>query len=450
MHLLAIGLNHKTAPLELREQLSFSSATLCAFLDRQHQHQSKANQTDTLLENVIVSTCNRLEYYALVQSPQTAAETIIELLSQAFQVSSPAFRSHLYYLQDEDVVNHLMRVASGLDSMVLGEAQILGQVVEAYQLAQAHHTADTILSRLFEKAIHAGKRARTETGIGLNPASISSIAIRLAQQHLGDLSNQVVMILGTGEMGILAVKALRKQGVKKLLIVNRTKKRADQLAAEWDATVLTFDQLETGLGQADLVVGSTAAPHPVLHQYQVAHVMKTRPEQPLLIVDIALPRDVDPNVNEVPDVYLYNIDDLQNQIADSLKARQQEIPKVETIIAEETTEFMNWYCSLNVVPTITNLRQQFETIRQQELKRALNRLQDLDEREQKIITELSQRLMNKFLHQPTVRLRAEAAQGNGITYLSAIRELFALEGSQSTIEELKNETTDSPTHRKSQ
>jgi glutamyl-tRNA reductase len=428
MQLLAIGLNHRTAPLKIREQVSFNTSALCPFLEGHDcQNAQLIQESDRPVESVVLSTCNRLEYYALAENLETATEQIIEFISQASQIPRTTFQSHLYHLHDEAVVKHLMRVAAGLDSMVLGEAQILGQVVQAYQEAQVYHISGLVLSRLFEMAIHAGKRARTETEIGLNPASISSVAIRLAQHHLGDLSKRAVMIVGAGEMARLASKALLKQGIQRLLVVNRTKSRAEELATRWDVTPLTFDQLEEGISQVDLVVTSTAAPHTILHQNQVAQAMQARPDRPLLIIDIALPRDVDMNVGQLPGVQLYNIDHLQTQIEESLKARQQEIPKVEAILATETAQFMNWYRSLGVVPTLTSLRQRFEDIRQQELQRALNRLGPLDEREQKIVAELSRRLMNKFLHQPTVRLRAEAARGNGITYSRALRELFALE-----------------------
>jgi glutamyl-tRNA reductase len=433
MHIFVIGLNYKSTPLELREQLSFTSSTFCAFLnqlDRPQLHSNLAPKSSHTLESVVVSTCNRLEYYTLTPKPEPAREEIINRLGRAFEIPSSVFRPHLYSLQDEAAIDHLMRVAAGLESMVLGESQILGQIAHTYQSALAHNTAGPILSRLFEMAIHAGKRARTETMIGHNPASVSSIAIRLAQQQLGNLADRVVMILGVGEMGSLATKTLSKQGVKKLLIVNRTKERADQEAAQWNATALTFDQLELGLSQADLVISSTAAPHPVLHTYQVARAMETRSERPLLIIDIALPRDVEENVGKLPGVHLHNIDQLQSQLADNLKDRQREIPKVEAIITQEIEVFMNWYCSLDVVPTITSFRQQFEMIRQQELERALNRLQGLDEREQKIVAELSHRLLNKFLHKPTARLRQEATRGNGIMYTTALHELFALDTDQ--------------------
>ncbi len=421
MHILTIGLNHKSAPVNLREQLSFTPAMLCAVLNRLSQSKSP-----NLVENIILSTCNRMEYYTLTAHPEQARQEIIHLLSQTFQIAPSVFEPHLYHLQDEVAIGHLMRVAAGLDSMVLGEAQILGQLVTAHQTALAHSTAGTILARLFEMSIHAGKRARTETAIGLNPASVSSIAIRLAQQHLGDISQQVVLILGAGEMGHQAVKVLVNQGVKNLLIASRTKENAERLATQWHGTALTYDQLASGLIQADLVICATAAPHIVLHQNQVAQAMSARPDRRMLVIDIALPRDVETSVGDLPNVTLHNIDHLQSHIADNLATRRKEIPKVETIINQEATAFGNWYHSLGVVSTITSFRQQFEAMRQQELERTLNRLPDLNEREQKIVAELSQRLLNKFLHEPTVRLRTEAARGNGIVYTLALNELFAL------------------------
>ncbi len=426
MHLSVIGINHKTAPVELREQLSFSSSTVCAFLTENKQIPA-LTPTPESRESVVVSTCNRLEYYTLAKNVPASTRAVIKLMSQLSGLPIPAFESHLYRHQDDAVINHLMHVAAGLDSMVLGESQILGQLVQAYQSAQTHQTVGPILSRLFEKAIHTGKRARTETDISLNPASISSIAIRLARKHLGNLSNKTVMILGAGEMGHLTIKALVKQGVKKMFVVNRTQERANQLAAQWNATPLTFDHMDSGLTQADLVVTSTAAPHVVLHHHQINKVMQQRSDRPLLIVDIALPRDVDTSVGQVANVHLYNIDDLQNQVEDNLKARENEIPKVETIIDEEVADFLNWYTSLKVVPTITTFREQFDAIRQQELERTLNRMNDLSKKEKKLVAELSHRLMNKFLHEPTVQLRAAAANGNGIEYVHALHDLFSLD-----------------------
>ena len=430
MHLLAIGLNYKSTPLEIREQLSFTPATLCAFLEQlpsQVRSAQNGRRDEELFESCVLSTCNRLEYYALVQTPSVATERIINRFSQACHLSERAFRSYLYAYQDEAAVRHLMRVTAGLDSMVLGEAQILGQVVKAYQTALAHRTIGSTLSRLFEMAIHAGKRVRKETNIGLNPASISSVALRLAREQIGDLSGRTGLVLGAGEMGHLTVQNLVSHGVTKLLIANRTQERARQLAAQWDATPLTFDQLEVGLTKADLVIASTGAPHTVLHRHQVSRAMQRRADRPLVVIDIAVPRDVDAEVGDLPGVHLYNIDHLQSKLAHNLQTRRQEVPGVEGIIAQEAANFLEWRRSLSAVPTITDLRGQFDHTRQRELERALNRLNGLDRKDREIITELSYRLMNKFLHHPTIRLREESAHGNGELYTSIARELFALE-----------------------
>ncbi len=423
MHILTVGLNHKTASVSLREKLSFSSATLCAFLD----HLDEPGHNTAIRETTILSTCNRLEYYALTHHPDIAFREIVTQLSQTFNISPAEFEPHLYQLQDDAAIEHLMRVACGLDSLVLGEAQILGQVASAHQSAQAHGSSGKILGRLFDIAIHAGKRARTETNIGVNPASVSSVAVHAAMDFLGNLAEKTVMVLGAGEMGMLTLQSAAKFGAQKFIVVNRTRENAEKRAAEWNAQPLTFDEIESGLRQADLVISATGAPHTVLHRETVAGVMAQRPHRPLMIVDIALPRDVDDDVTEISGVRLYNLDDLQHQVADNIQARRGEIPKVETIIREEMATFGNWYRARNVVPTIAAFRQQIDTIRQQELERALKRLPDLDDRQQAVIAELAHRLTNKFLHHPTIRLRAEAANGNGVEYAHALHELFALE-----------------------
>ncbi len=424
MHILSIGLNHKTAPVSLREKLSFSSATLCAFLDRLDDD---ATTPSAIRETTILSTCNRLEYYALTDTPQQAYTEIVSRLSRTFNISPTDFEPHLYQLLDDDAIEHLMRVACGLDSLVLGEAQILGQVSSAHQSAQAHSASGKILGRLFDMAIHAGKRARTETHIGMNPASVSSVAVHLAMDFLGSLAEKTVMVLGAGEMGMLTLQAAAKFGAQNFIVVNRTRKNAEKRAVEWHAQPLTFDEIETGLRQADLVITATGAPHTVLHREIITEALESRPQRPLLIVDIALPRDVDDDVAEIPGVQLYNLDDLQRQVVDNLESRRQEIPKVEKIIAEEKTAFRHWLHARDVVPTIAAFRRQIDAIRQQEVERTLHRLPNLDEHQKAIVAELAHRLTNKFLHHPTVRLRTEAANGNGVEYAHALHELFALE-----------------------
>jgi len=431
MNIFAVGLNHKTTPVELRERLSFSSATLCAFLNGVCKPSSKdaypQKQVQSILsETVILSTCNRMEIYALTSDPQQGVIEIKTRLSQILNIPIADFDPFLYTLHQHDAIEHLMEVSCGLASLVLGESQILGQVANARQSAQTHGSVGKVLMRLFDMAIHAGKRARTETGIGVNPASVSSVAVHLAKDNLGNLADKTVMVLGAGEMGMLTLEAAAGLGAQKFIVVNRTRQNAEARAKEWNALALTFDEIDEGLRQADLLITATGAPHTVLHSQIVETAMAKRADRKLMIVDIAVPRDVDDNIAKIPGVRLYNLDDLQHQVEDNIKARRHEIPKVKTIIAEEISSFINWYRARDVVPTIATFRQQMETIRQQELERVLHRLPDLDKQQQAIIAELAHRLTNKFLHAPTVRLRAEAAQGNGIEYAHAINELFAL------------------------
>jgi len=427
MPILAIGLNHKTAPVSVRETLSFSSSTLCSFLNGLNPSRADRATPRIVHESVVLSTCNRLEIYAFATSAQRAYDEIINRLSRFFNLPPENFEGHLYVLREEEAVSHLMRVVCGLDSLVLGEAQILGQVSNAYQSAKIHQTAGKILSRLFEMAIHAGKRVRTETAIGFSQASVSSVALRLAETQVGNLADKTLMVLGAGEMGMLTLKTAGLQGVQNFIVVNRTKANAERLAAQWNALPLTFDDIEDGLAQADVVVTSTGAPHTILHKTQIAQAMSRRSDRPLFIVDIALPRDVDDDVTDVPRVHLSNLDNLQAQVEDNLKVRQQEIPAVETIINQEKTAFLNWSQSQNIIPTLNAFRNQIDAICQKELARALNRMPDIDDTQQKIMAEMAHRLTNKFLHQPTVRLRQEAARGNGVEYVELLHNLFALE-----------------------
>ena len=302
-------------------------------------------------------------------------------------------------------------------------------------MALAHQTIGSTLSRLFEMAIHAGKRVRAETAISHNPASVSSVAVQLAKHHLGELSEQVVMVLGAGEMGTLTVQALINQGVNQIQVVSRSQESAEQLATAWqggsqpttEISAFTLADLSKALPDTDLIIASTGATQPVLHQKTVAQAMAIRPERPLLVVDIGLPRDVEATVNDLPGVHLYNLDDIEVQMANSLKERKQEIPYVEMIIGEEVSSFWDWYHARAVLPTITRFRHQVESIKEQELDRTLKRMQHLAQRDQELVAELAHRLANKLLHPPTVHLKAEAARGNGILSARTVHQLFGLE-----------------------
>jgi glutamyl-tRNA reductase len=424
MKILLIGLSHKTAPVEVREKLTFSHAMLRSALTHFDHTHPQAHLED-VREGMILSTCNRLEIYTLVRDADIAERAIIDFLGHACDVSPELFSQHLYIYHDEAAVRQLFRVAAGLDSMVLGEPQILGQITDAYEAALSQGTAGTILSALFRAAIHAGKRVRTETAIGVNPSSISSVAAALAGQLLGDLSERQVLLIGAGEMGTIAVRALQKRGVSKIVVANRTYKNAEQLAKAWGGRAITFQQLPEAMIATDIIITSTGAPHTILNRELLEPAMVARLERPMFIIDIAVPRDVDPDVTEIPNVHLRDIDDLQSQAEDNVRERESEIPWVEAIMEEEMAQFLKWLSSLDVVSTITDLRQQFEELRQRELERLFNRL-DLDEHERELIATMSHRLVNKILHEPTLRLKQETANGNGAIYISTMRQLFLL------------------------
>jgi len=425
MNILLLGLNHKTAPVEVRERLDFSPTMLRSALTHFDVTHTQAHLKD-VREGVILSTCNRMEVYTLAHDPQVACKSIVKFLSRVSDVDPKTFARYLYIDQDETAVRHLMRVAGGLDSMVLGEPQILGQITDAYEAALAQQAAGTVLSALFRAAIHAGKRARTETAIGVNPASISSVAAGLAMELLGDLSGRQVLLIGAGEMGAIAVRSLLSRGAAGITVANRTYKNAVQLAKAWDGKAITFQQLPEVMVQVDIIITSTGAPHTILDRKQLEPVMASRPERPLFIIDIAVPRDVDPNVLELPNIYLHDIDDLQSQAEENVLERKSEIPRVEAIIDEEAGRFLDWLASLDVVSTITDLRRQVAQLRQLELERLFNRL-DLDEQQQELVATMSHRLINKILHEPTLRLKKEAANGHGPAFTATLRYLFALD-----------------------
>jgi len=425
MKILLIGLSHKTAPLAVRERLTFTSTMLRSALTHFDSTHPQAH-LDDVREGVILSTCNRMEVYAFVHRPEVARQAIIKFLSRSCDIAPTEFVDHLYVCEDDEAIRHLLRVASGLDSMVLGEPQILGQITEAYEAALSQGATGLVLSALFRAAIHTGKRARTETMIGVNPSSVSSVAASAASELLGDLSLRNLLLIGAGEMGAIAAKALMKRGASDIVVANRTYRNAVQLAQELSGKAITFQQLSEAMVRADIIITSTGAPHTILNRKLLEPAMAERPERPLFIIDIAVPRDVDSNVTEIANVYLRDIDSLQSQADDNVEERTAEIPRVELIVEEETNQFLDWFCSLGVVPTITDMRRRVESVRQQELELLFNRL-DLDERDRQLVEKMSHRLVNKILHQPTTRLKKEAAAGNGVAYTTALRHLFALD-----------------------
>jgi glutamyl-tRNA reductase len=422
MKILCLGLSHHTAALAVREALSLPAPALRAALARFSC--GREDRPVAVRELVILSTCNRLELYAA--APAADFAPLVALLAESSGRPPAEFDASLYRHEGDEAIRHLCRVAAGLDSLVLGEPQILGQVTDAYAAALGQGAAGPVLAALFRSAIHAGKRARTETAIARNPASVSSMAIRLAEERVGDLAAAHILVVGAGEMAELAVAALHKRGVAGLTVVNRTLERAAQLADRWGGRALTFERLADALAEADIIITSTGAPHLIIGPEVVAPALAARPERPLVFVDIAVPRDVDPDVNQLPGARVYDLDDLQAHLEDAVAEREREAPRAEAIAAEEAAAFGAWLERLEILPVISDLRAKAEAIRRAEVERTLRHLDHLDDADRERIEALASALVNKLLHDPTVRLKAEANNGHATEYAAAVRYLFGL------------------------
>lgn len=422
MRIQCVGLNHRSAPLELRERMAFSAARARATLARCGC--GDREPTGSFSELVVLSTCNRTELYAAASEPVT--EALIELLAESSGVPRPEFEAHLYRLDHPQSAAHLFRVAVGLDSQILGEPQVLGQVGEAYMLALGVGSAGLLLSRAFRAAIHAGKRARHETAIAVKPATISSVAVHHIASLAPDLQQLAVLVVGAGEMAELSVEALRKRGVQRITVINRTVARAEALARRWSATARPFEALQSTLAEADVVICSTGAPHVVIHREQVAEAMQGRPDRPMILMDIAVPRDVEDSVDTLDQVYRYDLERLEQQLSQSIEGRQAEVPRVEAIVAEELEAFNAWYEELSVLPVIKALRQQAEQLRRRELTRTLRRLPDLPPEAQHELDTLTRALVKKLLHEPTMFLKAQSKNGRAGEYALIARRLFGI------------------------
>jgi glutamyl-tRNA reductase len=426
MPLAVVGLSHRTAPVEVRERFAFGRSEAPGLL-------AEMVDSGTADEAVLLSTCNRTELYLSLGDPARGERAVRSLLERRIDASAAVASRHLYVRRDRTAVEHLYRVTAGLESMVLGEPQIQGQVREAYQLALGSHggrgpVVGTTLNRLFQTALGVGGRVRSETDLGLGAASISSAAVELAKKIFGSLAGRRAMILGAGEMSEVTLECLRAEGVRSSIVTNRTYERAVELAAKWGGEAVRFDDFASALKGVDIVICSTSAPHPVITRDRFRAALPQGAVRPLCIIDIAIPRDVDPRVADEPNVFLYNIDDLQQIVTANLERRTGEIPRAETIVSSGVEEFWSWYSSLVVVPTIRELRERSEALRRQEVERVLQRLSHLSAEDQGAIDALTKALLNKLLHSPTVRLREAAGNGRGTTALDTVRYLFELDG----------------------
>src|SRR5215213_9875532 len=418
MPIISIGLNHTTTPVHLRERLAFTEEQVRVSLSRF----SCGENHSSLAELIIISTCNRIELYAA--SDDLAYADLEVFVSDVRGVPLQEFRPHIYRFHDMNSARHLFEVAAGLDSLVVGEPQILGQITRALELARGQNAAGPMLNRLFQAAIHAGKRARTETAISRNPASVSSLAASVAEKVLGHIKTASVVVLGAGEMAELTVEALRKRGVEKIRVINRTLERAQAMAKRWNAESSTYEFLQQGLCEADVLISSTAAPHLMLDATMVREAMQSRAERPLVLIDIAVPRDIDPEAAKLPHVTLFDIDGLNAQLEDYLTRRMDEVPHVRQILEEELSEFEEYLKSLEMLPIIVDIQQQAESIRMAELEKTLRRMPDLTHAQRERIEALTQSLVRKLLDRPTRRLRAEATSHRSAELAALARALF--------------------------
>ena len=420
VNLILVGVNHKTTPVEIREKLAFTKGKIEESVDRLF------NFPD-IIEHTILSTCNRVEIYARANCQDSAIKAIKQFICDFHEVSPVELEDHFYSYRNEEAVEHLFRVSSSLDSMILGEAQILGQVKDAYSLAKDLRSTGLVLNQLFEKAFSIAKKVREETGIAERSVSISSAAVELAQKIFDDLENRTVMLVGTGEMAELAAKHLISYGVKTVYVTSRTYDRAANLARTLNGSALDFEAFKNELHRADIVITSTSASNFIIKKEMVEKAIHERKNKPIFFIDIAVPRDIEPDINDLENIYLYDIDDLHVVVSANMKEREKEADNAMNLISQEVTKFNNWVGTLDAVPTIVEIRKKAENIRMQEIEKTLKKISYLSEDDKKLLRQMSSSIVSKILHKPTIKLKQKTQSEDGHVYLKAIRHLFHLD-----------------------
>lgn len=434
MSLAVVGLSHHTAPVDVRERLVFSPTQAEKALIH-------ITASDAVGEAVILSTCNRTELYyaepgtegtparARAAAVEASRASAVEILAERAGTTPDGLGRYLYHHRGRDVAQHLFRVVSSLDSMILGEAQIQGQVKSAYELAAALESPVTgpVLSRLFQTALNVGGRVRNETALGMGAASVPAAAVELGRKIFGSLKGRHALVLGAGEMSELALEALKGEGVEGVVVANRSTARAEELAARAGARAASYDQVAELVPETDIIATATSAPHAVLTRQLMEQALEGGRTRPLLVLDIALPRDVEPAVGELDNVFLYDIDDLTQIVDRNLEKRKTELPRAERIVQTAVDDFWTWYNSLEVVPLIRALRGQAESYRRVEVEKALRKLEHLAPEDREAVEVLTRQILNKVLHHPTVRLREAANNGRGPTVVEAARYLFQID-----------------------
>lgn len=420
MHILVVGLNYKTAPVEIREKLNFQPDELAVAMKQLKKQKS-------VLENVIVSTCNRTELYAVVDQLHTGRYYIKAFLAEWFGLDKDEITPYLTIFEQDGALDHLCKVACGLDSMILGETQILGQVRSSFLLAQEHNTIGTIFNQLFKQVITLAKRSHSETDIGANAVSVSYAAVELAKKIFGDLRSKHVLILGAGKMGELAVQNLHGSGVGKVTVMNRTLQKAEELANRFDGNAKGINELQCGLIEADILISSTGAKNFVITKEMVTHVEKMRKGRPLFMVDIAVPRDLDPKLADLDSVFLYDIDDLQGIVEANLQERKVAAEKIELMIEEEIVQFKQWINTLGVVPVIAALRNKALTVQAETMESIERKMPNLTERERKVLNKHTKSIINQLLKDPIVKVKELSAEPNAQESLELFKKIFNIE-----------------------
>jgi len=420
IRIVNIGMNHETAPVELRELAAVGEHKIDEVM-------STMRTIKDIKESIVLSTCNRVEILFTTENEEGATESVIDFLCRYSQISREKLLPLLYIFYDQEAIRHIFRVGSSMDSLIIGEPQILGQVKEAYRVAVNHKSSSVILNKLMHRTFSLAKKIRTETEISGSAVSISFAAVELAKKIFGDLEGKKVLLIGAGEMAELAATYLLHNRVAKIMVANRTFHRAVEVADQFHGETISFEEIGDQLLHIDIVITSTASPEPILFTNQVKKAMKGRKNQPLFFIDIAVPRDIDPQINEIENAFVYTIDDLKGIIELNLSKRKDEAVKAERMVDEEVIKFSEWLKTLDVVPTIVALKEKLKTIRQIELKKTLSNLGDLTPEQKKNVEKLALSITKKVLNDPIIFLKSKENRSSRNLYLDIARRLFNLD-----------------------
>lgn len=420
MHTIVVGVNYRSAPLEIREKLSFIENDL-------QQAMQALNKQKSILENIIVSTCNRTEIYAVVDQLHTGKYYVKQFLADYFDIAQESFSQYLFVYEKDEAVEHLFRVTAGIDSMVLGETQILGQVKGSFLAGQEIGTTGTVFNQLFKQAVTLAKRAHSETAIGENAVSVSYAAVELGKKIFGNLKNKHVVILGAGKMGELAIRNLQGSGADRITVINRTFEKAEVLADKFGGKAKPLSELQCALLDADILISSTGAQDFVIDLELMQFVEKLRKGKPLFLVDIAVPRDMDPRIGDLPNVFLYDIDDMQGIVNANLAERERAAKQIVTMIDKEANQFSDWLTTLGVVPVISALRERALGIQSETMASIENKMPDLTDREKKILNKHTKSIINQLLKEPILQAKEMAGSPKSREQLEMFQQIFGIE-----------------------